>query len=101
MSKENLQGILKEKSLISERLIHDTSVCSSNAQVHTFTISSTPRKSCKFPYIKYKADLENRERRKKLIREMEWKSKVEESANTEKKNRKRYWLTHLVLCEKL
>lgn len=86
MSKENLQGILKEKSLISERLIHDTSVCSSNAQVHTFRISSTPRKSCKFPYIKYKADSENRERRKKLIREMEWKSNVEESANTEKKN---------------
>ena len=65
--------------------MHDTLVCSNNGQVHTFTISLTLRKSCKFAYIKYKADLEvQREEKETDRRVLKQKSDVKKLTNTKK-----------------
>ena len=99
VNKEILQENLQEKSLISQWLIHDTSGCSNNAQVPTFTISSTLKKSCKFAHTKYKAGLEKqREEKEADKRALKRKSDAKELANTKKQ---KTLLTHLVLRRKV
>ena len=85
MNKEILQENLQGNSLTSQRLIHDTLVCSNDARLHTFTIPSTLRKICTFAHTKYKADLEKqRDEKEADKRALKRKSDVEELANTKK-----------------
>lgn len=84
VNKQVVDEYLWGKPLISQRLTHDTLVCSNN-RLHTFTISPKPKKSYRFHHAKFEADLEKeKEEERTDKRVLKWKRGVKKLTNAKK-----------------
>ena len=75
---------MKEKSIVSQRLVYDT-LASSNVKVHEFQVSQELRKSCILACKKYKIDLAmEKDYRVMNSMELKRKRKFDEIENVKK-----------------
>ena len=87
VNKQLIDTNMKEKSLVSQRLIHDK-ILSENVNVSTFQISPELRKSCMLASQRYKQDLEKQKMEKIAQGEgLKRKLKCEELENLKRKKK--------------
>ena len=87
VNKQLIDTNMEEKSLVSQRLIHDK-ILSENVNVSTFQISSELRKSCMLASQRYKQDLEKQKMEKIAQGEgLKRKLKCEELENLKRKKK--------------
>ena len=84
INKEVLGDNMKEKSIVSQRLVYDT-LASSNVEVHEFQVSQELRKSCILACKNYKIDLAmEKDSRVMSSMELKRKRKFDEIENIKK-----------------
>ena len=84
VNKDVLQDNLQAKWFISQWPIYDTLICR-YSELHSFTISTSLNKSCKFECYKYKVDLEiQREEKIAVEQSLKCKSTEAELQNAQK-----------------
>ena len=84
VNKEVLQHNMREKSLISQRLIYD-SIQSRDLKLHEFVITTDLQEICKLAHQRYKQELEDsKQQQKQASKDLKRKSKFNELEKVKK-----------------